>query len=92
MERYKLGKGELVKIRVESGNDIGEIMSRITERITSKEEEERIRKIRCSKYNIEYERVRTDRRPECLKTKRKKRDLRLIARFTCGNELRGRQY
>ena len=29
----------------ESRNDIGKIMSRITERITSKEEEERIKKI-----------------------------------------------
>ena len=92
MEGYKLGKSELVKIREEAGNDIGKIMNRITERITSKEEEVRIKKIQGSKYNIEYERVRTDRRPEYLKTKRKKRDMRLIARFRCGNELSGRQY
>ena len=52
----------------------GEIMSGITERITSKEEEERIKKIRGSKYNIyKYERVRIDRRREFQK-KRKKRD------------------
>ena len=46
VERCKLGKSELVKIREESRNDIGKIMSRITERITSKEEEESIKKIR----------------------------------------------
>ena len=67
-------------------------MNRITERITSKKEEEKIKKIQGSKYNIEYERVRTDRRSEYLKTKRKKRNIRLIARFKCGNELRGWQY
>ena len=55
--------------------------------ITSKDEEERTKKIRGSKCNIEYERVRIDRRTEYLKTKRKKRDMRLIARFRCGNEL-----
>lgn len=52
-ERYKLGKSELVKIREESGNDIEKVMSRITERIISKEEKERIKKIRGSKYNTE---------------------------------------
>ena len=55
--------------------------------ITSKDEEERTKKIRGSKCNIEYERVRIDRRTEYLKTKRKKRDMRLTARFRCGNEL-----
>ena len=31
MERYELGKGELAKIRKESENDIGKVISRITE-------------------------------------------------------------
>jgi len=60
--------------------------------IWKKEEEERRKKIKESKYNRIYEGIITEDVPKYLEGKMKKKDRNLIVRYRCGNELREGQY
>lgn len=57
-------------------------------KIREKEYKERRIKINESKYNSDNGKMMVQRRPEYLKRERKWKNIRLIARFRCGNELR----
>lgn len=69
-----------------------EIVQEIMERIGKKEKEERRRKIEESKYNEIYKNIRTEELPAYLRGRRGKKNRGLIARFRCGNEMRGNQH
>ncbi|KYN00522.1 hypothetical protein ALC62_08707 [Cyphomyrmex costatus] len=60
--------------------------------IRKREEEERLVKINESRYNSYYKNIKTEGLPKYLKGKRRMKDRSIIARFRCGNELRGGQY
>jgi len=60
--------------------------------VKKREREERIRKIKESKYNDGYKEIRTEKNPGYLRGRRRKKERILLARFRCGNEMRGRQY
>lgn len=58
-----------------------------------KERKERVEKIVESKYNEWYKKVMTEEVPAYLRGKRnKKKERNMIARFRCGNEMRGSQH
>ena len=62
----------------------------------NKLEEERKEKrkecIRETRYNKEYIKIRTEERPGYLKGRRKKKERNRMARYRCGNEIRGSRH
>jgi len=60
--------------------------------VKKREREERVRKIRESKYNDVYKEIRTEKIPGYLRGRRKKKERIILARYRCGNEMRGGQY
>ena len=85
MERANMGKEELREKR-EGGEGIGK---EIIERIRGKAKEMRRNKIAESKYNNVYKNIKVESVPGYLLGKKKKKDRSLIARYRCGNEMRG---
>ena len=59
------------------------------ERLERIEREKRWKKIEESNYNETYKEIRTEERPGYLKGRRKKKERNTIARYRCGNEIRG---
>lgn len=90
MEKANIRKEELL-IKGEEGIWV-EIVQKIIERIKAKEKEERRKRIEESKYNEVYKYIITEKKPEYLRGKKKKRDRNLIAKYRCGNEMKGGQY
>lgn len=66
-----------------------EIVQKIIERIKAKEKEERRKRIENSKYNEVYKYIITEKKPEYLRGKKKKRDKNLIAKYRHGNKKKG---
>jgi len=69
-----------------------EIVKEIVEKIKKKEKEERRKKIEESKYNESYKNVITEELPEYLRGRRRKKERIMIARYRCGNEMKGNQH
>jgi len=66
-----------------------EIVKEIIEKIRKKDKEERRKRIEESRYNDSYKNVRTEELPEYLRGKKRKKDIIMIARYRCGNEMKG---
>ena len=69
-----------------------EIAEEMMEKLEEERKEKRKRHIEESRYNEEYKDIRTEERPGYLKGKRKKIERNRIARYRCGNEMRGSRY
>lgn len=89
MEGIGMGK-EKTNREIEEGNQ--EIIQTVLERIWRKEKEERQKKIGESRYNNRYREIIKENPPKYLQGKRKRKDRYLIARYRCGNELKGNQH
>lgn len=63
----------------EAGGIVKEIMERL----------ERRKKIEGSKYNNIYKEIVAEELPEYLRERKKGKDRRTMARYKCGNEMRG---
>ncbi|XP_020294889.1 vicilin-like seed storage protein At2g18540 [Pseudomyrmex gracilis] len=55
-------------------------------------EEERRKRIEESRYNDSYKKVITEELPEYLRGRKRKKDRIMIARYRCGNEMKGNQH
>ena len=87
MEKWKISKEELRELREMEGAE--EITQKIMDGERRREGEERKKRIEESKYNIHYKDIRTEKLPEYLRGRRKKKERNGIARYRCGNETRG---
>lgn len=65
-----------------------EMVEEIVKKLWMVEKEERMKKIRESRYNANYEKIITESISEYLKGKMKKKDRSIIARYRCSNEPR----
>lgn len=81
---------EEIKKKKEEGNE--EIVKTVLEKIWVKEKEERQKLIRESRYNSMYKDITTEELPKYLRRKKKGKDRCLIARYRCGNEMKGSQH
>jgi len=69
-----------------------EIVKEIVEKISKKDKEERRKRIEESKYNESYKNVVTEELPKYLRGRKRKKERIMIARYRCGNEMKGNQH
>jgi len=64
----------------------------VIKKVREKEEGERRKRIKESRYNKEYKKVIKEERPRYLSMEMKMRDKKTLARFRCGNKVREREF
>jgi len=89
-----LEKAGMNKEQLKEGMEVDaqETLKDIMEKIERKEKSKMQRKINDSKYNETYKNILTEELPKYLKGRRKRKDRSLIAKYRCGNEIKGDQY
>jgi len=80
------------KVGGKEGGRRNEGIDKVDDRRCEEEREGRKNKIRESKYNDGYKEIRTEKIPGYLRGRRKKKERIILARYRCGNEMKGRQY
>jgi len=89
LERAGISKEQIRNERV-AGNQ--EMLETILESIERREKKERRQKVNESRYNSYYKMITTEKILKYLEGRKTKKDRCLVARYKCGNEIRGSQH
>jgi len=90
MQETGISKGEKKEKR--EREETKEIVKEIVEKIRKKDKEERRKRIEESRYNDSYKNVVTEELPKYLRGRKRKKERIMIARYRCGNEMKGNQH